>query len=417
MKAIASRRVMGSLLIFTWAFVACGGDAGETGNNGSGASGGTGGSGEGATGAVLVTGGTEGSSGGSSNQGSGAGSNVDECAKTTQKADPTPANLLFVIDKSGSMNCNPPDGDAELGAKCANFPVKEFPEEPSKWEVTSDALSNALDSLAEMPNVRAGVTLFPTDSACGVTADPDIDIASLDEDEREQIAELLSGVEPSGETPLAGATILSYQHLDERLEAANLKGNHFVVLLTDGAETCKEAELPKLVSEDVPNARLLNIRTFVIGAPGSEQARARLSQMAWEGGTASSKDCNHSDDEADEGDCHFDMTTSTDFATDLNNALKEIAQTKILSCEFDVPKNESGGGVDLGKVNVTFTSGDGEEEEVLKDASESCEDAMGWQYSSDFSKIVLCGEICDRVKADSEGQVDIVLGCPTVSVK
>jgi hypothetical protein len=408
---------MGSLLILSWAFVACGGDSGETENSGSGSGGNTGGSGEGATGAVLVTGGSQGSSGGSSNNGSGAGGNVDECAKTTQKADPTPANLLFVLDKSGSMNCNPPDGDEELGAKCANFPVKEFPDQPSKWEVTSDALSNALDTLAGMPNVRAGVTLFPTDSACGVTADPDIDIASLDDDERGQIADLLSGVAPSGETPLAGATILSYQHLDERLEAANLKGNHFVVLLTDGAETCKEAELPKLVSEDVPNARLLNIRTFVIGAPGSEQARARLSQMAWEGGTASSDDCDHSGDDPDKGDCHFDMTTSTDFAADLNNALKEIAQTKILSCEFDVPKNESGGGVDLDKVNVTFTTGDGDEEEILKDTSTSCDDAAGWQYSSDYSKIVLCGEVCDHVQADSAGQVDIVLGCPTVSVK
>ncbi len=245
MKATASRRVLGSLLILTWAFVACGGDSGENENSGSGSAGGTtGGTGEGATGAVLVSGGTSNNgSGGSSNNGSGAGGSVNECAKTTQKADPTPANLLFVLDKSGSMNSNPPDGDTELGEKCANFPVKEFPDEPSKWEVTSDALSNALDTLAGMPNVRAGVTLFPTDSSCGVTADPDIDIASLDDDERGQIADLLSGVAPSGETPLAGATILSYQHLDERLEAANLKGNHFVVLLTDGAETCKEEEL------------------------------------------------------------------------------------------------------------------------------------------------------------------------------
>jgi hypothetical protein len=412
---------MGSFLILAWAFAACGGASGGGEDSGAGAGGagdGSGGSGEGATGAATVEGGTKNSSsGGSPNTGSGSGGDVNECAKTTKKADPTPANLLFVIDKSGSMNCNPPDGDEELGAKCANFPVKEFPEQPSKWEVTSAALANALDTLAEMPHVRAGVTLFPTDSSCGVTATPDIKIASLDEKERQQIADLLNDVSPSGETPLAGATILSYQHLDGLLEKGKLKGNHFVVLLTDGAETCKEDELPKLVSQDVPNARKLNIRTFVIGAPGSEQARARLSQMAWEGGTASRKDCNHSGDKPDEGDCHFDMTTSTDFAKDLNDALKEIAQTKILSCEFDVPKNDSGRGVDLDKVNVTFTSGDGEKEEILKDASKSCDKAKGWQYSEDFSKIVLCGEVCDRVKADTEGQVDIVLGCPTVSVK
>lgn len=357
------------------------------------------------------------SSGGASNATAGAGSSANECAKATQRAVPTPANLLFVIDKSGSMACNPPDGDEELGAKCASFPTKEFPELPSKWEVTTEALVEALDTLASLPNVRAGVTLFPTDSACGVTSQPDIAIASLDERERENIAELLNGVAPSGETPLAGATILSYQHLYSRLEDGRQNGNHFVVLLTDGRETCKDDELSKLISKDVPSARKANIRTFVIGAPGSEQARALLSQMAWEGGTASSDDCDHSGQAADQGNCHFDMTTSTDFAADLKAALREIAETRVLSCEFSVPKNDSGLGVDLNEVNITFTTGSGEEIKLLKDDSASCEEANGWQYSSDFSKIVLCGEVCERVREDGQGQVDIVLGCPTVSVK
>jgi hypothetical protein len=190
-----------------------------------------------------------------------------------------------------------------------------------------------------------------------------------------------------------------------------------VVLLTDGAETCKESELPKLLAEDVPNARLFNIRTFVIGAPGSENARSLLSQMAFVGGTASSADCNHSDAQPDEGDCHFDMTTSADFAADLDAALQEISRTKVLSCEFEVPENPDGGGVDLNKVNVTFQPGDGELEEIPKDTSAECDEAAGWQYSADASKIVLCGDVCDRVQDDAEGQVRIVLGCPTIEVK
>jgi hypothetical protein len=227
---------------------------------------------------------------------------------------------------------------------------------------------------------------------------------------------VLESVTPEGETPIAGATILSYQHLSEAARAHELRGNTFVVLLTDGAETCKQSELPKLLEMDVPNARLFNIRTFVIGAPGSEAARSLLSQIAWAGGTATSADCNHSDAEADEGDCHFDMTTSDDFAKDLDAALQKISRTKVLACEFDVPTNPDGGGVDRNKVNVTFTPGGGEPETIKLDNTVECDAADGWQYSDDKSKIILCGDVCSRVQADAEGEVKISLGCPTIKV-
>jgi hypothetical protein len=379
--------------------------------------------GEGGTAAQGVggTGGSLGGSGGKGGSTSDAGSDGEggeqACATTRQEAKLAPANLLFVIDKSGSMNCNPPEGDEALNARCANFPVKEDPSLPSKWEVTTEALSNALDTLALQPNVRVGMNLFPRDSSCRVESTPNVDVAALDTAQRTDIGDLLSETTPAGETPIAGATILSYAHLSEALRAGDLDGNVFVVLLTDGAETCKESELPKLLAEDVPNARLFNIRTFVIGAPGSENARSLLSQMAFVGGTASSANCNHSDAQPDEGDCHFDMTTSADFAADLDAALQEISRTKVLSCEFEVPENPDGGGVDLNKVNVTFQPSDGELEEIPKDTSAACDEAAGWQYSADASKIVLCGDVCDRVQDDAEGQVRIVLGCPTIEVR
>lgn len=430
------RRVLvtSSLLLSAFGLVgACSSDSGPddegSGNQGAGGSS-KGGSdsggapnGEGGTAAQGVggTGGSLGGSGGKGGSTSDAGSDGEggeqACATTRQEAKLAPANLLFVIDKSGSMNCNPPEGDEALNARCANFPVKEDPSLPSKWEVTTEALSNALDTLALQPNVRVGMNLFPRDSSCSVEPAPNVDVAALDTAQRTDIGDLLGDTTPSGETPIAGATILSYAHLSEALRAGDLDGNVFVVLLTDGAETCKESELPKLLAEDVPNARLFNIRTFVIGAPGSENARSLLSQMAFVGGTASSADCNHSDAQPDEGDCHFDMTTSADFAADLDAALQEISRTKVLSCEFEVPENPDGGGVDLNKVNVTFQPGDGELEEIPKDTSAECDEAAGWQYSADASKIVLCGDVCDRVQDDAEGQVRIVLGCPTIEVK
>jgi len=405
--------------------IACGsgGDGGSpTGGTGGGpATGGSSAGGHAATGGTIVA--TGGSTvGGSTSAGGAAGQGdagdtgkggAEECAADIQEAKLTPANLLFLIDKSGSMNCNPPEGDPVLNARCADKPVQEDMSKPSKWEVASGALAEALDRLATRSNIAAGLTLFPIADQCDVSADPAVDIGKLDTEQRSSIADALEGVKPSGETPLAGATILSYQHLSEVIRAHELLGNTFVVLLTDGAETCKESELSKLVETDVPNARLFNIRTFVIGAPGSEQARGLLSRIAWEGGTASSSKCDHSGDQEDEGDCHFDMTKSENFADDLSAALDEISRTKVLACEFDVPRNSDGRGVDLHKVNVSFKPGSGETQKIKLDDQVSCDEANGWQYSDDRTKIVLCGDACDRVQADPEGEVRIALGCPT----
>jgi Mg-chelatase subunit ChlD len=398
------------------------------GGTGQGGSAGKGGASAGSTAAASGSagkgsGGT--SSGGSSNLAgeAGQGGEIGQggfqgCASTVQEARLTPANLLFVIDKSGSMECNPPEGDAVLGGRCENNPRKEDPSLPSKWEVTRDALATALDTLAMQPNVRAGVALFPKGTAsnsCGVEVEPEIPIAPLDRAQRRAISDLLEDVTPRGLTPIAGATILSYAHLAAELRARKLAGNTFVVLLTDGAETCAERELDKLVETDVPNARLFNIRTFVIGAPGSEGARRLLSRIAYEGGTPTSDNCDHDASAPDVGDCHFDMTTSTDFAADLNDALLEISRTKILACEFNVPENPDGGGVNRNEVNVSYRRGDGSRTETIVNVpDQDCADAEGWQYSPDGTKIVLCGPVCERVQADPAGQVSIVLGCPTI---
>jgi hypothetical protein len=341
---------------------------------------------------------------------------IQACASSVQAARLVPANLLFVIDKSGSMNCNPPEGDAAVNARCAEFPVKENATKPSKWEIASGALSDAIATLSGQSNVSAGLTLFPEDDHCGVSADPAVDIGKLDGAQQKELTDTLDGVSPSGDTPLAGATILGYQHLSDALRANELRGNSFIVLMTDGAETCKTSELSKLIATDVPHARDFNIRTFVIGAPGSEASRSLLSQIAYEGGTAASPDCDHSDSAPDVGDCHFDMTTSQDFAKDLNDALQKISHAKVLACEFDVPTNPNGGGVDLTKVNVTFKPGSGKEVTIKLDDTASCDAANGWQYSADSSKIELCGAACDRVQADPDGEVKILLGCPTIKV-
>jgi len=338
------------------------------------------------------------------------------CAASEQQAVLIPANLLFLIDRSGSMNCNPPEGDSALNELCKTHPAKEDLNLPSKWEVTRDALRGALDSLADKPNVSVGISVFPKPhdtENCLVAEAPDVAIERLDSAHRASIDTFLDGVAPRGDTPIAGTTILGYKYLSEHIRSGELTGNTFVVLFTDGAETCDTSYLGQLVDRDVPLATRFNIKTFVIGAPGSEDGRALLSQVAFNGLTPRTASCDHSAASASAGDCHFDMTTSTDFAGELATALQAIAGDASLSCQLDIPRNPSGGGVDLNQVNVTFTPGSGDVVSVLRDDRACDSEAQGWQYSADGTKIVLCGTICDQARSDAAGEVKIELGCPT----
>jgi hypothetical protein len=85
-----------------------------------------------------------------------------------------------------------------------------------------------------------------------------------------------------------------------------------------------------------------------------------------------------------------------------------------LSCEYAVPPPD-GGTIDPDKVNVTFTpSGGGAAEDVLQDNNFGCDEgADGWQWDPSKTKVLLCGETCNRVKADDNGQIDLVFGCAT----
>ena len=341
----------------------------------------------------------------------------DECASVAISANLIPANLLFVLDRSGSMNCVAPDGDEKEAALCKTDPRKRG-DSPSKWEITRQALVEALTHLGARENVKLGFSLFPsTGTQCDVEATPEIELHGTGDAFLESTDSVLRAVVPDGETPIAGSTILGYAHLAEQLKQRQIFGNTYLVLLTDGNETCKPTELEKLVDNDVPLAlSAFGIRTFVVGAPGSEGARALLSKIAFQGGTATSDTCDHGDD-SETADCHFDMTRSLSFSTDLGKVLTDIAQSRALSCEFQVPRDPAGGSVNLNQVNVTLTS---VQEEISlaigKDpgAVGSCKGKVdGWTYSADFQKILLCGESCEAARASSDGRVEIILGCAT----
>ncbi len=330
------------------------------------------------------------------------------CEKTTDEARFVPANVLFVIDKSGSMSCNPPP--EQSSASCDASPVPVNASSPTKWALTRDALKAAIGGMPSSSSV--GVAYFPRGSVCERPIQPDVPIASLTAGHRAKLDESLDGVTPVGATPLAGSLSNGYIYLGTE----SLTGNVFVILITDGAESCG-GDTTQLVGT-VASEAAKGVRTFVIGAPGSESFRSVLSDIAFAGETASSSTCAHGGSQPDMGDCHYDMTSAGDFSAALNAALATISGTA-LSCEFLIPDRlPNGDPIDYGKVNVRYRPGTGDPETLIRFApSGDCDGdggTDGWQYSADRASIVLCGASCETVKGDATAKVSIVFGCDSV---
>ena len=104
----------------------------------------------------------------------------------------------------------------------------------TKWEITRDALNAVVQALP--PQTVVGISYFSNDDKCGVHSQPRIPLRSLVPAQIAAINASLANVTPNGRTPLVGATILAYRHLHEAALAGDIKGERFVVLLTDGEQ-------------------------------------------------------------------------------------------------------------------------------------------------------------------------------------
>jgi hypothetical protein len=336
------------------------------------------------------------------------------CAAAPEQSSLTPSNLLFVVDRSGSMLCNPPPTTSsemcELEEQRADNAIA------SKWELTTRAMVTALATLPDSTFV--GVSYFSNDARCGVSSLPNVPVSRNTPAQRSLIATSFASITPSGSTPLVGATILGYQYLHQAALSGQISGNSYVVLITDGQQSdqcsdparCNGADdcTNLLVRETaLAYADGVNIKTFVIGVPGSERGRTVLSRIATAGGTAA-PGCS-----VEMGNCHLDVTREPDLLTALQSAFTRIAG-ETLTCELDLP-HPDGGTVDLNLLNVVYTPHEGAARVIPQD-NRACDGgaADGWQYDSTRHQIRLCGRSCTTVRGDRGARIDVVLGCPVI---
>jgi Mg-chelatase subunit ChlD len=316
-------------------------------------------------------------------------------------AEPAGANMLFLLDRSGSMHLSV--GDTQ-----------------TRWTATKFALFSILERLEN--RVRADVTMFPagdeplsccptTNPNCGLCLPGDYpapeqrcDAGSYEDAElslltTERIDNLKSFVSSSDNdnywgTPLAPALDGAIQSLQLQMSS----GVTAVVLLTDGRPTaCDTEESPEANAIDhsveaVAAGAAAGVKTYVVGVIDGETAAdaSHLTALALAGDTARYDGC------ADSNDCAYAVTVDS-FNDDLRSALEAIA-LDATRCTFTRPAMQ-------GELAVNLRHG-----EKLTTVPHDPEEIHGWNMLPG-GEIQLYGAACETVKANTQAVVEVSAAC------
>jgi hypothetical protein len=336
------------------------------------------------------------------------------CSNWNATPQPLPSSLMMVVDVSSSMQSSTSSTNGR-----------------SKWDVTREALVNALDSLPA--STQVGLLLYPNMNAEYNVGGPALDasrcvnsgamvgiqtLGDAGSRQRSALNNALQRARLGAGTPTHDAFWLALNAFAD----SGLTGNGFAVVITDGEPTLSRGCIaggldfpgvdPEPIIAEALNASNKGIHTFFIGSPGSEanergtgDARPWLSRAARAGGT-SYVGC------SDDGPnyCHFDMTAMPDFSAALNDALAQIAGS-VVQCGYPIPAPPEGQTFDPDMVNMVYTASDGQSVVILRNDQANCE--VGWQYTKDRTSIVLCSQTCGAAAEDIGAYVELFFGCET----
>jgi len=411
-----------SAALFTVIFTAVAGcglveddDEGEAPVNGTSGTAGTGGGiGIGATsaGGDSSASGAGGSDGSSAPPGCMELEGLGECGVTSVEAEYRVANILLVIDKSGSMDDTPTGFDA------------------NKWEALKSALDESLHDVAG--EVNFGLILYPfaldhqiplvgcTDDCCDVP--PDVSAVNVPvQPGADSVPLILSALEdtaPGGGTPTAAALSSAFEYFVNG-EGSMLEGDRYVLLATDGGPNCNpdnscdadrctqnldnQCSAPNCCAGDngaaclddqsvvdqIDALRAEGIPTFVVGIPGTEVYAEYLDTFALAGGATNPN------------------APPEYYAVEASGGVEALAQTftditthLVRSCEIDLTEEPP----NLELVNVAVDC------EVVPS-----EDGEAWEIPADNpTQLLLKGNICTYVENQGARRVDVVYGCPTL---
>ena len=222
------------------------------------------------------------------------------------------------------------------------------------------------------------------------------------------ISGALAARRPEGLTPTAPALAGAIEHARARLKADPTR-KVAVVLASDGLPS---ACTPNTIAGVTALARdgaegVPGVPTFalgVVGPSGDGGVAAPIWAPLRPPGALRSRSSS---------------TPPQDVTRDFQAALATIRATA-LACEFKLP-TPAAGALDYGRVNVQLTAGDGTVSTIANvENKAACDPARGGWYYGELgpggqpTMIYTCGATCHRLREQTNGQVDIVLGCRTI---
>jgi hypothetical protein len=422
---VSSSQLAASLFVLTigaaFAAMSCSAaGSGTTANGFGGDSGNGGGNGAGLSGAGASQGNGGGISG-PSGPGSGPGSGGGSCASNKTKAMAKPLDMYIMLDQSGSMGDSVPGGTkwsavtqaigsfvgqpgaAGLGVGLGYFGV------PAGGGSCNTTCNNAADCGGAgcgpcIAHVCFGGSSGGDSCTASDYAIPAIEIATLPGMNNTQSMAIVNSMgmhSPTTGTPTAPALQGAIDHAEFWV------GQHpdhvvIAVLATDGLpEECSPQDIPSIAA--IANAGFTadpSIITFVIGV-GTEVAN--LNAIAAGGGSGSA----------------FIIDTTMNVTQQFLDALNKIRGAS-LGCTYEIPM-PMGQKPDFNKVNVEYTPGGGGMTETIPnvpDAAHCPASGDGWYYDNNANptQIVMCPSTCQKLGADSTGEVNIAIGCTTIMV-
>lgn len=327
------------------------------------------------------------------------------CGGTMMKASARDANLLLVLDRSGSMLQKP-----------TGFSV-------SKWDAVKIALREALNPVKG--KIALGLEMYPNGvaagDACVVPSGASAITVPVSEDSVDMIVDAVNSATPAGATPTTTALARANEYFTTGA-GKDLKGDKYVILATDGgpncdpsitcgAETCttnidgscdtggnccdpSRSKISCLddkgVIAQIDALRASGVKTFVVGIPGTEAYKSYLDQFAEHGGMM-----------ATSGGSKYYAVSAEGGVAGLTAVFSLITGELITSCRITLDVAPP----DPSQVNVYV------DEKVIPRGGDD-----GWDYDGTTTPptITIKGSTCDQVKTKGAKVISVSYGCPTI---
>ena len=299
----------------------------------------------------------------------------EACASVSENANfvEVPADIIFIVDNSGSMDAEAGFVQAEMNGFSA--------------QISNSGIDHHVVLLSSYPGDGNGICIDPPLGGGGCNNDDN--------------------------------NLPVYRHVDERIGSSNALSK-LIQFHNEWAPSIRPDSVKHIVvvSDDESNISANSFNNqFLALDPSYDPYIFHAIVCPY--------DCPES---ADVGDRYMDLVDSTggvlgdlclqDFQTVFDELADAVIQGVPVSCQFDIPEPPMGMNLDPNLVNVELDDGNNNTQEIprVTDLADCMNYPDGWYYDDPVNpmQIFLCPQTCETAQSYPMGSVNVLFGCETI---